>query len=84
MLNNCKKVLVIAKAFELWLSILQSLFLNRNDALRNIYKHILSTIFPVLSSFGEEDGCSVDCSLSYDIDSSKQDILVFFNFLLDS
>lgn len=83
MLYNSNNVLMTAKAFQLWLGILHPLFLSRNDALRNIHKHFLATIFPVLLSFAEEGECSVDCPLSFNVDSRKQDILGSFNYSLD-
>lgn len=63
MLYYDSNVLMITKAFELLLSILQALYLNKNDALSSIHNHFLAKIFPVLLCFNDEGGCSVDCPL---------------------
>lgn len=63
MLYYDSNVLMITKAFELLVSILQPLYLNKNDALSSIHNHFLAKILPVLLSFNDEGGCSVDCPL---------------------
>lgn len=68
MLYYDSNVLMITKAFELLLSILQFLYLNKNGALNSIHCLVLAKIFPVLLSFYGEDGCSVDCPLSFNVD----------------
>lgn len=70
MLYYDSNVLMITKVFGLLLSILQCLYLNKNDAL-SIHNHFVAKIFCVLLPFNDEDGYSVDCPLSFNVDCRK-------------